>query len=126
MAIIGSLQNGVALDARTLVLKASLDGIAAVALAGVYGVGVGFSAAPIAALQGGMSLGAAALARALPDPATDPHVLLVSGAGGMLVAGIGVNLMLAGLGIEGKRVRLGAMLPALVIAPVLHRVLALL
>ncbi|MGC4001254.1 MAG: DUF554 domain-containing protein [Anaeromyxobacter sp.] len=120
MAIVGSIQNGLALDARTLILKATLDGIACVALAGVYGVGVGFSAGPLLILQGGISLGAAALARVLPDPATDPRVLAVSGAGGLLVVGIGVNLLLAGVGLEDKRIRLGSMLPALVIAPLLH------
>ena len=108
MAIVGSIQNGLAFDARTLVLKSALDGIASVALAGVYGVGVGFSALPIVALQGGVSLAAAALARSLPDPATDPRVLLVSGAGGLLVAGIGVNLLLGGLAVEGRRIRVGA------------------
>jgi len=123
MAIVGSIQNGLAFDARTLVLKSALDGIASVALAGVYGVGVGFSALPIVALQGGVSLAAAALARSLPDPATDPRVLLVSGAGGLLVAGIGVNLLLGGLGVEGKRIRVGAMLPSLAIAPLLHLLL---
>jgi len=119
MAIVGSLQNGLAFDARTLVLKSALDGIASVALAGVYGVGVGFSALPILALQGGLSVGAAALSRALPDPMTDPRVLAVSGAGGLLVAAIGVNLLLAGLGLEERRLRVGAMLPALLIAPLL-------
>ena len=119
MAIVGSLQNGLAFDARTLVLKSALDGIASVALAGVYGVGVGFSALPILALQGGLSVGAAALSRALPDPMTDPRVLAVSGAGGLLVAAIGVNLLLAGLGLEDRRLRVGAMLPALLIAPLL-------
>jgi uncharacterized membrane protein YqgA involved in biofilm formation len=120
MAIVGSIQNGLAFDARTLVLKSALDGIASVALAGVYGVGVGFSILPIVALQGGVSLAAAGLARSLPDPATDPRVLLVSGAGGLLVAGIGVNLLLGGLAVEGRRVRVGAMLPALAIAPLLY------
>jgi uncharacterized membrane protein YqgA involved in biofilm formation len=120
MAIVGSLQNGLALDARTLVLKSTLDGIAAVALAGVYGVGVGLSAAPLLALQGGVSVAAGALAQVLPDPATDPRVLVVSGAGGLMVAGIGVNLLLAGVGLEDRRLRLGSMLPALVIAPLLH------
>jgi uncharacterized membrane protein YqgA involved in biofilm formation len=124
MTIVGSLQNGLALDARTLVLKSALDGIAAVALAGVYGLGVGFSVLPIVILQGGVSVAAAALARALPDPATDPRVLLVSGAGGLLVAGIGVNLLLGGLGVEGRRVRVAAMLPALAVAPLLHAALS--
>jgi uncharacterized membrane protein YqgA involved in biofilm formation len=124
MAIVGSIQNGLSLDARTLVVKSALDGIAAVALAGVYGVGVGFSALPILLLQGGVSLGAAALARALPDPATDPRVLLVSGVGGLLVLGIAANLLLGGLGVdERRRVRVAAMLPALVVAPLLHALL---
>lgn len=117
MAIVGSIQNGLAFDSRTLVLKSALDGIASVALAGIYGVGVGFSILPIAVLQGGVSLAAAALAQMLPDPATDPRVLLVSGTGGLLVAGIGVNLLLGGLGVEGRRIRVGAMLPALLVAP---------
>jgi uncharacterized membrane protein YqgA involved in biofilm formation len=124
MAIVGSIQNGLALDARTLVVKSALDGIASVALAGVYGLGVGFSALPILLLQGGVSLAAAALARALPDPATDPRVLLVSGVGGLLVLGIALNLMLGGLGVdERRRVRVGAMLPALAVAPLLHALL---
>ncbi len=121
MAIVGSLQNGLALDARTLAVKSALDGIASVALAGVYGVGVGFSALPILLLQGAISLGAAALSRALPDPATDPRVLLVSGTGGLLVLGIAVNLLLGGLAVdEQRRVRVGAMLPALAVAPLLY------
>lgn len=124
MAIVGSIQNGLALDARTLVLKSTLDGIASVALAGVYGAGVGLSAVAVGLLQGAMSLGAASLASALPDPATDPRVLLVSGVGGLLVCGIAVNLLAGGLGAEDKRVRVGAMLPALAIAPALHALLA--
>src|SRR5512142_534721 len=125
MAIVGSIQNGLALDARTLVLKSALDGIASVALAGGYGVGVGFSAVPILLLQGGISVGAAALSRALPDPATDPRVLLVSGTGGLLVLGIAVNLLLGGLAVdERRRVRVGAMLPALAVAPLLQLLLA--
>jgi uncharacterized membrane protein YqgA involved in biofilm formation len=124
MAIVGSIQNGLALDSRTLVLKSTLDGIASVALAGVYGAGVGLSVVAVALFQGAMSLGAASLASALPDPATDPRVLLVSGVGGLLVCGIGVNLVAGGLGAEDRRVRVGAMLPALAVAPVLHVLLA--
>jgi uncharacterized membrane protein YqgA involved in biofilm formation len=123
MAIVGSLQNGLTFDSRTLVLKSTLDGIASVALAGVYGVGVGFSALVLGVLQGGLSLGAASLARALPDPAVDPRVLLVSGTGGLLIMGIAVNLLLGGLGFEDRRVRVGAMLPALVVAPLLQAML---
>ena len=62
--------------------------------------------------QGGVSLAADALAGSLPDSANDPRVLLVSGVGGVLVLGLGINL----LGLT--RVRVAAFLPAL--APLLH------
>jgi uncharacterized membrane protein YqgA involved in biofilm formation len=70
-----------------------------------------------------MSIGAAGLARALPNPATDTRVLLVSGVGGLLIVGIGINLLLSGLGVEERRVRVGALLPALAIAPTLRALL---
>jgi len=120
MAIVGSLQNGLSHKNAILVLKAALDGIASVALTGVYGIGVGFSALSVLTLQGGLSLAAGALAASLPDPATDPSVLVITGTGGLMIVGIGVNLMLAGLGIEDRRVRVGALLPALAVAPLLH------
>ncbi len=120
MAIVGSLQNGLSHKNAILVLKAALDGIASVALSGVYGVGVGFSAFTVLALQGGLSLAAGGLASSLPDPASAPSVLVITGTGGLMVVAIGVNLLLAGLGIEDRRVRVGALLPALGIAPLLH------
>ncbi|BDG10858.1 DUF554 domain-containing protein [Anaeromyxobacter paludicola] len=120
MAIVGSLQNGLSHKNAILVLKAALDGIASIALSGVYGIGVGFSALTVLALQGGLSLAAGALAASLPDPSTDPSVLVITGTGGLMIIGIGVNLMVAGLGVEDRRVRVGALLPALAIAPVLH------
>lgn len=123
MAILGSLQNGLALESRTLVLKSALDGICSIALAGVYGASVGLSALLVGLVQGGLSLGAASLAQALPDPAADPRVLLLSGVGGLLVTGIALNLLLAGLGLEERRIRVGAMLPALAIAPAIHMLL---
>ena len=123
LTLIGSIQNGLALDPSSLLVKATLDGVASLALAGVYGVGVGFSVIVVLLLQGGLSLGAAALAAAaLPggDPgvlAESPYVLLITGTGGLMIAGIAWNLMLAGLGFERERVRVAALLPALAVAP---------
>ncbi|WP_027482438.1 DUF554 domain-containing protein [Deinococcus pimensis] len=124
LTLIGSIQNGLLLDPGALLVKATLDGISALALAGVYGIGVGFSALVVLVLQGGVALGAAGLASSLlrgADPSTlasNPYVLLVTGAGGLMIAGISWNLMLAGLGFDDRRVRVGALLPALVVAPV--------
>ncbi len=120
LTIVGSIQNGLQGDASGLYVKAALDGIAAIALTGAYGIGVGASAIVVLLLQGGISLAAGSLANLIPNPATDPRVLLLTGAGGLMILGIGVNLMLAGLEFEDRRVRVGSMLPALIIAPFLY------
>jgi uncharacterized membrane protein YqgA involved in biofilm formation len=92
-------------------------------LAGAYGIGVGFSAITVLLLQGGLSLAAGGFAAGLLGGAspeilkTNPYVLLITGAGGLVIVGISWNLMLAGLGWEDRRVRVGSMLPALLIAP---------
>ncbi|SMB90795.1 DUF554 domain-containing protein [Deinococcus hopiensis] len=124
MTVVGGIQNGLTGDPSTYVLKATLDGIASLALAGAYGIGVGFSALTVLLLQGGISLLAGAFASGLlggADPSilkTNPYVLLITGTGGLTIVGIAWNLMLAGLGWEDRRVRVGSLLPALVIAPV--------
>ncbi|MFB9992581.1 DUF554 domain-containing protein [Deinococcus oregonensis] len=123
MTVVGGLQNGLTGDNATYVLKSTLDGIAALALAGAYGIGVGFSAVSVLLLQGGISLAAGSFASGLLGGAspellkTNSYVLLITGAGGLMIAGISWNLMLAGLGWEDRRVRVGSMLPGLLIAP---------
>lgn len=118
LTLIGSLDNGLSGDNRLLGVKATLDGLSAVALAGTYGLGVGFSIPVILLYQGGVSLAAGGLAQSVPDPANDPRVLLTTGVGGLLVVGLGINLL--GLG----RVRVASFLPALALAPALHRIAA--
>lgn len=123
MTVIGGLQNGLTGDSSTYVLKSTLDGIAALALAGAYGIGVGFSALTVLLVQGGISLLAGTFAAGLlggADPQvlkTNPYVLLITGAGGLTIIGISWNLMLAGLGFEDRRVRVGSLLPAMLLAP---------
>lgn len=111
MTLIGSLNNGLTGDATLLVIKATLDGLSSIALASAYGLGVGFSILVILLYQGGVSLAAGLLAQAVPDPATDPRILLVTGVGGIMMIGIAINLL--GIG----RVRVASFLPALVLAP---------
>jgi hypothetical protein len=114
MALIGSLNNGLTGDDTLLTLKASMDGLAAIALTSSYGMGVGFSTLPIVVYQGGVSLAAGSLARSLPDPANSPLILLVTGVGGLMVLGLGFNLL------EVARVRVASFLPALLLAPLLY------
>ena len=125
MTVIGGIQNGLTGDSSTYVLKSTLDGIAALALAGAYGIGVGFSVLSVLVTQGSISLLAGAFAAGLlggADPSilkTNPYVLLITGVGGLMIAGISWNLMLGGLNFEDRRVRVGSMMPALLIAPLM-------
>lgn len=114
MAIIGSLNNGLRGDDNLLVLKSALDGFISIVFASTYGVGVGFSALPVAIYQGFMSLLAGNLAQSLPDPANAPSVLIITGVGGLMLLGLGLNLL------ELAKVRVASFLPALAIAPLVY------
>jgi uncharacterized membrane protein YqgA involved in biofilm formation len=113
MALLGGLNNGLTGDNTLLTIKAAMDGVVAIAFTSSYGIGVGFSALVILVYQGGLSLAAGLLSSAIPNPATDPRVLLATGVGGLLILGIGLNLL------EVARVRVGSLLPALFLAPLL-------
>jgi uncharacterized protein len=112
MTILGCLNNGLTGDSQLLLLKSALDGFAAIALSSSLGVGVGFSALVILVYQGGLSLGAGLLAQAIPDPAHNPGILLLTGVGGLMIMGIGLNLL------DVARIRVASFLPALILAPI--------
>ena len=116
LALIGSLNNGLTGDNALLTLKASMDGLAAIALTSGFGIGVGFSALSILVYQGGISLAAGALSQTLPDPANAPQVMLITGIGGLMIVGLGLNLL------EVAQVRIASFLPALLIAPLLYAI----
>ena len=118
MTLIGSLNNGLTGDNTLLTLKATMDGLAAIALTSSFGIGAGFSTLVILVYQGGLSLAAGLLAQALPDPATDPRVLLITGVGGLMVVGIALNLL------EVAKIRVASFLPALAIAPLIYFIAA--
>jgi uncharacterized membrane protein YqgA involved in biofilm formation len=112
MTILGSLNNGLAGDHTLLSIKATMDGLAAIALTGSYGVGVGFSALSVMVVQGGLSLLAGASGTAIPDPASNPYILLITGIGGLMILAIGLDLL------ELAPIRVASFLPALVLGPV--------
>jgi uncharacterized protein len=114
LALLGSINNGLSGDNTLLTLKASMDGLASIALASSYGIGAGFSALPILLYQGGISLGAGILAQVIPDPTTAPPVLLMTGVGGLMIIGLGLNLL------EVAKVRVASFVPALAIAPMIY------
>ncbi len=111
LAILGSLNNGISGDHALLSIKSAMDGLASIALSSSYGIGVGFSSIAILFYQGGLSLCAGFLAQVLPDPVNAPQVLLTSGVGGLMIMGLGLNLL------EITQVSIAAFLPALLLAP---------
>lgn len=107
LAILGPIQDGLTDGFQLLAVKAMLDGFAALAFASALGVGVAFAALPLLAIQGAVTLAAAAL----QGYVTDPMLAAISAVGGFLVMGIGLRLL------EIRQVRVANLLPSLVIAP---------
>ena len=114
MTLLGSINNGLTGDNTLLLLKATMDGIVSIALANIYGIGVGFSILALLFYQGGLSLAAGVMADLVPDPTTDPHILLATGVGGITIIAIGLNLL------EIVKVRVASLLPAIAISPVIY------
>lgn len=108
MAIVGSIQDGLAGDYSTLMLKGALDAIIVCAMAASMGRGCLFSALPVGVLQGSMT----ALATLLHPIMTEAALANLSLVGSMLVFCVGVNL------IWPRTFKPANMLPSVVIAVV--------
>ncbi len=115
MTILGSIQDGLTGDYRLLAIKAVLDGFASLAFASTLGIGVMFSALTILVVQGGLSLSAALIQGLI----TDPMIAEMTAAGGVLLIGLALSSLL-----EIKTIRVGNLLPALLLAPLLVAALA--
>ena len=113
VTLLGSIDNGLRGDNQLLTIKTVLDTITAAALTSTYGVGVIASALPLLLLQGGISLTAGVFAQLLPDPANNPYVLIATGTGGIMLLGLGFNLL------EVTKIRIAALLPAILVTPIL-------
>ena len=101
-------------------LKSTLDFFSSLALATTFGFGVIASVAVILVYQGGLSLAAGLFANLIPDPATDPNVLLVNGVGGLMIMALGFVLL------DIKQLRVASLLPALLVVIVLYQLASLL
>ncbi len=105
MAIVGSLQEGLNGNPELLYTKSLLDGITSIAFSAAMGLGVMFSAIPTFLYQGGITL----LAHLIRDFLTLEVINEITGVGGILVLGIGFNLL------ELKKIKVGNLLPSLLI-----------
>lgn len=106
MTVLGALQDGLRGDPSLLFTKSTLDGISAIALTAGLGPGVLFSTITIVVYQGGLTL-AAGLARQV---LTDPVVTLLTAAGGLMILGLGLNIL------QIAKLRVANLLPGLIVA----------
>lgn len=113
MAIMGSLESGLTGDHTILYAKSLLDGVMSVVLASTLGLGVAFSAASVFIYQGTITLLAQWVSRFM----TDPVIAELTSVGGVLIVGIGLNIL------EIKPIKVGNLLPAVLVAFVLAVVL---
>lgn len=108
MAILGAISDGLHGDYLTLAIKSIMDGIISIAFSSTLGIGVMFSAIPVAIYQGGISL----LANQLQNLITAPMMNEMTATGGVLLMGIGVSSLM-----EIKKIRVGNLLPAIFLSP---------
>lgn len=109
IAVVGALESGLRGEGALLFAKSLLDGVTALFLASTFGWGVIVAAVPVWLYEGGIALGARLVAPLLSTPVVDG----LTASGGLLVVGIGVNVLL------GQRLKVANMLPALVFGAVL-------
>ena len=109
LAILGSVSDGMSQGIDQLVLKSSLDFFAAMAFASTLGWGVMASIIPVAIYQGAWTLAGLFLGSILNSYQIDAMTIC----GGLMLIGIGLRLL------NIKKIAVGNLLPALVLAPIL-------
>ena len=104
MAIVGSMDSGLRGDHSTLIAKSILDGVFAIIFTSSLGWGVGLSALAVLVYQGAIAL----LAMWIEPLLTTPIITEMSAVGGLLIMGIGLNMV-----YDKHHIPVGNMLPAI-------------
>lgn len=112
MAIVGSLEDGLTGNYSTLAAKAIMDGTVSIFFAASFGIGVFFSVIPVLIYQGGITL----LAGVIKPLLTEVLINQLSLVGSVLIFGIGINML------TGKKIKLGNLLPA-VLVPIFYNLI---
>ncbi|WP_430816444.1 DUF554 domain-containing protein [Carboxylicivirga sp. RSCT41] len=105
MTILGAIDEGMGKGSEILMTKAIMDGFSSIALASVFGLGVGMSVIPLFIFQGGITL----LAYMLGDFIAPEVITELTAVGGILLVGLGINIL------EIKKIRIMNMLPSLIV-----------
>jgi hypothetical protein len=109
LTILGAIEDASGKTPQLYIIKGSLDGFMTVIFTALYGVGAMFSAVSVFVVQGTLTLFGTRLDLLLDDRMR----IELFAAGGVAVMAIGLNLL------EIKKIRLGSLLPGLVVTPIL-------
>ena len=109
LTILGCFEDGMTGHYKLLAVKSLLDGVSSLAFSATLGWGVLPSAGTVLVVQGTLTLAAGFLKPLL----TDAMIREMTAAGGVMLLGLGLNL----LGVT--RIRVASFLPALLLAPLL-------
>lgn len=109
LTILGAIEDASGRTPQLYIVKGTLDGFMMIIFSALYGVGAIFSAASVFVVQGSLTL----FGTSLDSLLNDRMRLELFSAGGLAVLAIGINLL------EIKKIRLGSLLPGLVITPLL-------
>lgn len=114
LTILGAIQDASGETPQLYIIKGTLDGFMSVIFGAIHGVGVLFSAVSVFVVQGTLTL----FGTQLDSLLNDRMRIELFATGGLAVMAIGLNLL------DIKRIRLGSLLPGLIVTPVLVQLFA--
>jgi uncharacterized membrane protein YqgA involved in biofilm formation len=114
LTILGAIQDASGATPQLYIIKGTLDGFMSVIFGAIHGVGVLFSAVSVFIVQGTLTL----FGTNLDSLLNDRMRIELFATGGLAVMAIGLNLL------EIKKIRLGSLLPGLIITPILVKLFA--
>lgn len=109
LTVLGSISDGLGRGNEQLVLKATLDGFAAIAFAASFGWGVAAAGLAVLVVQGSLTL----VGLALGEFMSEGQISALTATGGLLLFGVGLRLL------RIKQLPVGDLLPALIVAPLI-------
>lgn len=109
MTVLGAIQDGLGQPPLLLYTKSLLDGISAVAIGAALGAGVLLSAGTVLIYQGALTLAAGVAQGVLTQEMTRE----LTAVGGVLIVGLGLGIL------QIRRIRVGSLLPALLVSVLL-------
>jgi len=114
LTILGAIEDASGRTPQLYIIKGTLDGFMSIIFVAAYGIGAAFSAVSVFVVQGLLTLGGTGIDSLLSDRMRTE----LFAAGGFAVLAIGLNLL------DIKKIKLGSMLPGLIITPLLVAIFA--